>query len=382
MNSESSPSLRSRIGPPALSTTVYSYSDWAQVQSVWSELVETSPYASFFLTREWVESWLEFYGDLLKPHILVFHGEGNAVGACLLVERTIFTGPFPVRCVFINTSGEDQIEETCADFNNLLCLKGWEEAVAAALKVHLDQRSPDEISATGFAMGRPLDAMGTMFIERTRSDKIIPSFYVDLARLRREELSYEDALSHKTRTNVRRRFRKYGTVQLEAASDVTTALRMFEELTGLHQATWKARGLAGSFASPRMVAFVRDIIRRAFPLGAIQLLRVATAEDTIGLKLNFVHRQKVYSYISGLSYDPDPQLSPGIVTLTACIRYCLEQGLDEYDFLAGNTEHKKQLSTNYRNLAWTVFQKPTAKMHLIKLIREIKQRTIRQMNRR
>ena len=358
----------------ALRIAVYPYSDWARVESQWSQLVDQSPYSSFFLTVAWVRSWLESYGDLLKPEILFFHAEEEAVGACLLVYRTLRRGPFPVRCVFLNTAGEDEIEETCADFNNLLCLSGWERPVVAALKVHLDQHRLDEIAATGFAPGTPLDALSEAFAGLIPLQNLRPSYYVDLARLRDQNLTYEAALSKKTRGNVRRHSRKYGDVQLQAAADVPEALRMFEELTALHQSTWKTRGRSGSFAAPRKVAFLQELIRTAFPTGAIQVLRVSAAGETIGIKMNFLHRGKVYSYTSGLRYGPDPQMSPGIVTLAAIVGYCLEQGSNEYDFLAGDAQYKKLLSTDYRNLAWVVFQRPSVKRKAIEVLRGIKRR--------
>lgn len=371
--------LRSPPMHNELRTTIYNHLQWADVRHLWLLLVTTSPYASFFLSCEWVESWLEFYGDLLKPQILIFTDEGNTVGACLLVERTIFRGPVPVRCIFLNTAGEDEIEETCADFNNLLCLEGCEEAMAMALWAHLEQRNPDEISATGFAMGRPLDALAGAFNGRTQLERIERSFYVDLAQLRNDNCLYLMALRQSARTNVRRAYRKYGTVELTAAENISDALDMFEELVDLHQRTWNSRGRPGSFASRRTLGFIQCLIRRGLPTGAVLILRVKSGSQTIGILLQFVFRRKVNYYAGGLCYREDPQFSPGIVSLVAGINYCLERGFDEVDFLAGESEYKKQLSTGSRNLSWTVFQKPSAKMQLIRIVQGIKRRTFRQM---
>ena len=343
---------------------------------MWDALVTQSPHASFFLSSDWIESWLESYGALLQPQILIFRDATEAVGACLIVERTIFRGPFPVRCIFLNTAGEDEIEETCADFNNLLCLAGSEIAVATALRAHLNTRNPDEICATGFAPGRPLEALAAALEGRIRVERIERSYYVNLDRLRIENCAYLLALRQSTRTNVRRAYKKYGNVELRSAADVSEALGMFDELIHLHQTTWIARGNAGSFSSKRTVNFIKGLICRGFSQGTILILRVKSAGQTIGILLNFVFRSKVNYYASGLCYQEDSQYSPGIVSLSAAINYCLENGYGEVDFLAGESDYKKQLSTDYRNLAWTVFEKASAKMRVINVLRKLKQRSL------
>ena len=372
---QATPALLEPTTAQALCTAIYRHPQWTDIRHLWDALVAQSPHASFFLSSDWIESWLESYGDLLQPQILIFRDATEAVGACLIVERTIFRGPFPVRCIFLNTAGEDEVEETCADFNNLLCLAGSEIAVATALSAHLNKRNPDEICATGFAPGSPLEALAAALGGRIRIERIERSYYVNLARLRIENCAYLLALRQSTRTNVRRAYKKYGNVELSSAADVSEALEMFDELIHLHQATWIARGHAGSFSSKRTVNFIQCLIRRAFSQGTILILRVKSAGQTIGILLNFVFHSKVNYYASGLCYQEDSQYSPGIVSLSAAINYCLENGYGEVDFLAGESDYKKQLATDYRNLAWTVFEKTSAKMRAINILRGLKQRS-------
>src|ERR1700737_5607043 len=63
----------SKIGTRALH-----WHNWSQISSEWEKICEHSD-ASFFLSKEWVETWLETFGEELKPEILVFESQGATV---------------------------------------------------------------------------------------------------------------------------------------------------------------------------------------------------------------------------------------------------------------------------------------------------------------
>jgi hypothetical protein len=342
------------------------------------QLAESSPYSSFFLSADWTAAWLEIFGDLLQPEILVFEARGEAVGACLLVERTERRGPFRVRRVYLNTGGEDPTERSSMEFNNILCRSGWEQGVAAALGAQLRALKWDEFAAPGFCPGQVLRWLETEALPGLASStSLLPSFYVDLARLRQSNTPYESTLSLNTRQQLRRSLKLYGrqgTLRTEVARDLPSAQAMFEGMIELHQRTWSARGEPGAFGSGRKVAFHRALILRAFSRGAIQMLRVTAGQKTVGVLYNFVQNGKVYYYQCGLNYSQDKHLKPGLVTHTCAIRYCLEQGLDDYDFLAGDARYKRSLAKDSRPLAWVVFSRPHLKLAVIEFLRVVKRK--------
>lgn len=363
--------------PPkyALQVRVYSYSAWRVAAPVWDQLFCQSACTSFFLSPEWVESWLEVFGEQLRPDILVFEQDGLAVGGCLLVRKTVWRGPVPIRRVYLNTAGEDEADSTCVEYNSLLSLSGWENAVAAALGNLLEAEAWDEIVASGFSSGAGLEAIGRAFPELLQNRIERPSYYIDLAWLRHSGSSFETALGHATRKHLRQYLRMYqslGELRMETPPDLRAALRMLEELAELHQQAWTKRGYRGAFASARFFAFHRRLISRAFPTGGIQILRVTAAGTTIGVLYNFVSRGKVYFYQSGLRYDRDHHFHPGMVTHAMAVRYCLESGFDEYDFLAGDGQYKRSLSTDSRQLIWAMFRRRNLRYRAVESLRGAK----------
>lgn len=356
----------------------YPWTSWPQLETGWTELAVGSPHTSFFLTPDWIDSWLAAFGAALQPRFVVFNDAASAttVGMCLLASRTERRGPFAVRRLYLNTGGEDPADETVIEYNALLCREGWESEIAAALRKHLDRTAWDEFAANGMMEGPSIKALtSAAFPDRPASPTKVQSHYVDLARLGPSVDTYLARLSRNTREQIRRSWRIYGEqgpLAVEAAADLPEALAMLDELAQLHQDSWTARGKPGAFASKRFTAFHRDLIRRVFPKGGVQLLRIRAGSAVIGLLYNFVHARRVYSYQSGLRFSDDNRLKPGLVAHVAAIRYCREAGLLEYDFLAGEDRYKHSLSTDARMLTWLVFERSTLKMRAIRLLRGLK----------
>ena len=46
------------------------WSDWPSVVPQWSWLAAESPRRSFFLSKNWVDTWITVFGPLLRPQIL------------------------------------------------------------------------------------------------------------------------------------------------------------------------------------------------------------------------------------------------------------------------------------------------------------------------
>jgi CelD/BcsL family acetyltransferase involved in cellulose biosynthesis len=367
---------KSSAHPQRVRVVVYTARDWSKVGPLWGNLADNSPYSSFYLSADWIAAWLEVFADSLRPEILVFEEESTPVGACLLVKTVERRGPFRVRRIYLNTGGEDLADRAAMEFNSVLCLAGCEQPVAESLGAYLRTLEWDEFAMEGMSPNLVLNWLQTKtFPELSATTKVRPSYYVGLDRLRQFSISYESSLSPNSRQQIRRSLRLYGergTIRTEVAQQLARAEQFFDELRDLHLARWRGRGGAGAFASPRRLAFHRALIRRAFGRGGIQMLRVTAGEETVGVLYNFVQKGKVYFFQSGINYGPAKRLKPGLVTHVCAIRCCLEQGFDDYDFLAGEARYKRSLAKDCRLLAWVVFARPGIKLWLINFLRALK----------
>lgn len=339
----------------------------------WERIQNMCPDASFFLSREWVDCWLATFGEELNPDLMTFVREGDVVGCCLLVWRTQWVRGIPLRRVYLNCAGENEADSTCIEYNSLLSLPGCAELVAQALGAFLRTRYWDELHLQGVVEHSPICTVAGLL----GSNEIFvkPSHYVDFRRIRDD--GFDSVLSSNTRQQIRRSQRLYeqtnGPCTLRIARTGQEAAEIFTRLADLHQAAWQVRGWPGVFASPQFTGFHRRLIQAVFEHNQILLVEVCAGAEVIGALYSFLHRGRVYFYQSGLRYTTDGRLKPGLLTHYLTIRYCLEQSvLNEYDFLAGDSQYKRSLSTASRPLRWIVVRRLTVPSVLYRSLRWVK----------
>ncbi len=358
--------------------TIYSRNDWSRIASDWEHLSLQSG-ASFFLSNAWVETWLEIFGEQLDPEILLFKREGQAVGACLLVRRLFWRKFVPLRRVFLNCTGEDEADSTYVEYNRLMCLPGHEDAVAQALREHLQQGAWDELLLAGLELGHATESLqhGAYRLESTQE----LCWYIDLAALRNSNASYDSAISANSRQQIRRSIRlseeTFGVLSLQQAGSEAEAIQLFEKLVELHQQSWKARDKGGAFASEKFLRFHRRLIQRSFASGGVHLLGVTAGTHVIGVLYSFFYRNRIYFYQSGFAYQEEKHEKPGLVTHFLAIKHYMDRpDVLEYDFLAGDSQYKRSLAKASRTLDWIVVQQPTWRVKLVEALRALKRRHV------
>jgi len=361
----------------AVTVTRCAGSPWPDVMPRWKELASASPYVTFFLTTEWVETWLSVYGARLNTEILLFSHQDETVGCCILVYRQDRRGPLRWRRVYLNTAGEDEHEEAALEFNDLLCKSGWEVPVAETLRDYLVSKSWDELILQGCCRSAAIGALRETFSGLSQRCDTVPSFYVDFESVRLTGNSYETVLSSKVRKHMRQSIRLYeqklGALKVESPRDIDEAMALLNQLETLHQQRWSARNEPGAFASVRFREFHSRLIRLLFASGGVRLNRVTAGEQVIGVTYSFVRDGKVYFYQCGYSYDElQKNLRPGVVTLFLVIQEFLAQGFAEYDMMAGNAEYKRWLSSGHRELDWVVVERASFNIRALRVLRHLK----------
>jgi CelD/BcsL family acetyltransferase involved in cellulose biosynthesis len=234
---------------------------------------------------------------------------------------------------------------------------GWEgliEAFCATAEV-------DEISFPGIASPPPaalVEARGLLREERPES-----SFAVDLGALSASGGDITAILSPNARSQLRRAFRKLGPVTIESAADVQQALAFFRTLKELHIPWWEQRGLPHAFVHEFFERFHERLIERGFAEGAVQLLRVQSADRTLGILYNFRRGDRVYAYQSGF-VQPRAHERPGVIAHALAIKQAWQDGAEVYDFMAGENRLKRSFGNRTETLSWTVVQKPRLRFRI------------------
>jgi CelD/BcsL family acetyltransferase involved in cellulose biosynthesis len=93
------------------------------------------------------------------------------------------------------------------------------------------------------------------------------------------------------------------------------------------------------FLTPAMRAHMHKAVRCAFEAGCLQLAFLEVKGEKAAGYLNFDYLDKMWIYNSGLDFKFS-EYSPGWVLLANLIRYAIETGHAEFDFMRGNEDYK------------------------------------------
>ncbi len=349
--------------------------DLAALAADWRDL-EARAAVTFFLTWDWIGPWLETDGG--APSVARVTQNGALAGLALFhVVRVRRHGFLPVRVAVLNETGEEQKDIAYMEYNGSLAQRGDEatvlNAIIAALATGADAPGFDAIRLGGLpqSLAQAIDPAGLTL--RTQSRE--PTARVDLDALRAGGGDYLAGLSSNARQQIRRSLRLYearGPVRLEAASSMDEAQSFFSAMQGLLPATWQARGLPGAFAEPFMERFQRRVIDQAFAGGHVEILRLAAGDDTLGYFYNFIHERWVGAYMSGIAYEADNKLKPGLTGYALMVERHMALGHSVVDFLAGEDAYKTRLGQPGEAMVWLSLEKPLLRFAISAGLRTLK----------
>ena len=369
------------MAAPGLSVSVCHAAKVEGLGALWRELEARSD-ATFFLTWDWIGCWLRQSG--VSPYLLAVRDGGSVVALGLLQpSRQQRHRLLRTRALMLNQAGDPGMDVITIEYNGLLTDRRYEGAAMAACVDHLVRCRTagsgwdwDELHLSGYPAPDTLQPLVERAGLMTWHHAYKGSWAVDLSAIREGGGEYLDALSANTRYQIRRAMRLYGKrgeLAAEPARTVDEAMACFEHMKALHQRHWTGRGRPGSFAYPFFERFHRALITDCLPKGTVELVKVSAGGAPIGYVYNFIHRGRVCAYHTGIEYEADPKLKPGLVSHYLCIARHLRGDAAVYDFLAGDERYKSNLGQPGADIAHVVLQRPLLRLRAEHLARRVKQ---------
>jgi CelD/BcsL family acetyltransferase involved in cellulose biosynthesis len=342
----------------------------------WTELEQRAD-ASFFLGWGWIGTWLDAVLPYARPLVWSVQRGSELVGLALLVEqRARRRLVVASRGAHLHETGDPALDRLTIEHNGLLSARGLEAEVAgAALAFAADAlraRRWDELHLPG------VSARYEAAARACRAPLLVwkrhGSPWVDLARVRAaggDPLAIVDGRRRRRARRALRLCAAAGPLRTEPARSRAEALEFLAGLVPLHEARWRG---AGAFSSPFLLAFHRELVRRRFDAGEIQLLRFRAGESVLGYAYNFVYRGRVYFYQWGLAPPADPRTSPGIAVQLLAIAHNAARGADVYDMLHGPEPYKRRFATDQDERLWLVLQRARPVFALENALRRARRR--------
>lgn len=355
--------------------------DAAGLARSWLAL-EAETAGSFFLSWDWIGTWLATLPPALRPSLLRATRGGATVGLACMVASTVRRRlVIPYRGLYVNATGDRRVDCITVEHNGFLCAAEDRPVLLAALGDWFAGNAGDaeELQLPGTDTLIPAPALAGAGLTQTVSP--MPAFAVDLARVRAAGGDLGTLISRNARQQIRRAVRLYepaGGAAVHEARSTSEALDFFAALKDLHTISWQRRRRRHAFAEPYFEHFHRTLIEFAFERGGVQLLRIAAGGEAIGYLYNFRRHGRIYAYQSGFA-DGDRRRSPGAVSHWLAIGHNAARGELVYDFLAGENRLKRSLATDLYTLYWQTLRRPRLKYRIEDGVRAVKRRLLGQV---
>ncbi len=323
-----------------------------QLAEDWNDFLATTRANSVFLTWEYLANWWKAYGEHYELLAIVARNASDElIGIAPLMTGRGHTFP---RNSFRHLTFIGGLGDSLAEYQDFLVEPGFEqEFVATIIRLLLTDLIDDwdlisfplmrETSSTLPALVQNLPQHGSHVVQFSSR----PAPYIELPD------SWEAFIRSKSK-NFKKQFqnqwnrlhKRHELEWLEAGTDldVKSALDVVSEL---NKSRWGSKG--DTFKSKQFNEF-HERLATSFAEKEWLYLRLLKIDGMYAAaRYDFVYDGKLWNYQNG--WLPElGHLSLGKMMIGDCVKWCIDHGYREYDFLAGETAYKKSWATHVRHL--------------------------------
>ena len=325
----------------------------------WKGLLERSSTNELSVHPAWMLPWWEVFAESGKRSLrsIAFFDTARErmVGlAPLLARPHVYRPGIPFRRLEVLASGEDEADESCSDYLGLIAERGCEGAVASAFASALTSGVAgkwDELVIPSMNGESPLpamlrDALAGQGLGVTL-EEITTSPYVALPKTWD---AYLASLKQSKRGQLRKALRALedwagGQPEIERVRSPSQLAKGREILHALHVERWAKEGMGeGVYASARYRAFQDAVMPKLLAIGALDLGWMSVRGEPVAAFYNLRYDGRILHYQSGRKLDIPDDVRAGVTMHALLIKAAIEDGMREYDFLAGASQYKLALA--------------------------------------
>jgi len=318
--------------------------EFSALRTEWNDLLAQSSADTIFLTWEWLFSWWQSYGgkDDRLYIITVRDADGKLIGLLPLYRRLQRWLPFrPIKTLlFIGDGSWD------SDYLDVILLQGREEEILAAvwqwLRSH--QRAWDLLQLSGIPMTSSTNTWLKLMARGSESISVSENVTCLVTDLPGSWDDYVASVKPRFRTKIRSTLRevtaspdaRFRTVQSEV--ELKAGL---ETLFDLHGKRWESKGSEGVFRNPAKRRFYERFTSLFLEQGWLAFDFLDMNGRPVACQMCFRYRGTQFLLQEG--FDPEcASESVGIALRATVFKNAIQDGIRQYDFLAGLGRHKTQ----------------------------------------
>lgn len=317
--------------------------------SEWDLLLSSAQSPSVFLTWEWVTSWLATVHPKADLFVIVVRLQGSliAIAPFYRTEFTLFS------CITYKTIRLIGDCHSGAEYPDVIISSGF-EGVALQQIANYIQDSENSWDCAWFpniaSWSKSRQRLTACFDQSELS--FCRTSEMDFSRivLPRTWEDYLNNFSPKRRALLRRQERaavKTHQLQFHLCEHKRDVTFFLEQLFALHRERWNMVGEEGAFVRrPLMEHFYRKIAPLVIEKGWLAFFLLTVNGEVKAVQYGYVYNGVFSQLQEGFSSQSPSGI--GNILRQYVIRWCIEKGFKEYDFLGGHSPHKEQWQAEKR----------------------------------
>lgn len=325
---------------------VSSFSDFIGLKDKWNELLERSNH-DIFSTWEWLSIWWRHFGNGKRLIILLAEENGELIGIAPLMYSV--QTMFGLRRGIIEFIGPESPIDPPVTYSNFIISREHDKCLLKFFE-YLNTLTEKWSSIELYNIsGDPKSLIGLTKI--TNSAK--PGNICLFTKLPNSNDAFLNALKRKDRKEFRRNLRRLqkdgSKLELVNYSEENQITKGMNILFFIHQKRWTARGFPGKFSDPNFRSFCLNIAESFSKKGWLGLYSLELSGKPVASLFGFKYKSKYYAYDTGM--DPAyGSYGVGSLLFLNVMNRCIVDGMNEFDFMWGTDEYKKQWNPSSRLL--------------------------------
>jgi CelD/BcsL family acetyltransferase involved in cellulose biosynthesis len=320
------------------------------LRDVWNRVLARSRDDNIFLTWEYLSTFWKYFGKNAKLRIVCVRDRDEIVAiAPYRQSRFNFVGPLGYDV--IEPLGYRGLMLEGGDYTGLLLGEKETECLKLFLKYLEEHNNWDFIYMYDVPETSAIPDLLRKTTNSTLKFEITKGAICPYITLPQSMNIFLEGLYGKFRKNLRRCMRHlmkdYGKVELKKYNQFGSVKDAMETFFKLHQKRWASKQMPGVFNTQTICDFYLDVARKFADNGWLALYFLAVNDEPIAAHYCFEYKQKMYFALSGfdLSYA---RYSVGNLLTLKIIEKCIEEGLQEFDFMKGDEPYKSKWTGTYK----------------------------------